>query len=49
MELLEGETLKHRIGSKPMTAGEVSELGAQVARAHPPDELREFLGNMGRG
>jgi len=33
MELLEGETLKHRIDSKPMAAEEVAELGAQVADA----------------
>jgi len=33
MEFLEGETLKHRIDSKPITADEVAELGAQVADA----------------
>ncbi len=33
MELLEGETLKHRIGGKPMPSEEVLELGIQIADA----------------
>src|SRR6202521_2206068 len=31
MELLEGQTLKHRIASKPMDAAQVIELGIQIA------------------
>src|SRR5262245_40165958 len=33
MELLEGQTLKNRIGAKPMRAEEVIELGIQIADA----------------
>jgi eukaryotic-like serine/threonine-protein kinase len=33
MELMEGQTLKHRIGGKPMEMERVLELGAQVADA----------------
>jgi len=33
MELLEGETLNHRIAGRPMPTGEVIELGAQIADA----------------
>jgi len=33
MELMEGQTLKHRIGGKPMETGRVLELGAQIADA----------------
>ena len=31
MELLEGQTLKHRIGGKPMDAADVIDLGIQIA------------------
>ena len=43
MEFLEGETLKHRIDSKPMTAEEVAELGAQVAEALGAAHARGIL------
>src|SRR5450755_1557214 len=33
MELLEGQTLKHRIGGKPLDVEEILDLGAQVADA----------------
>jgi serine/threonine protein kinase/Tfp pilus assembly protein PilF len=33
MELLEGQTLKHRIAGKPMAAAQVIELGIQIADA----------------
>ena len=33
MELLEGQTLKHRIGAKPFKADEILELGIQLADA----------------
>jgi non-specific serine/threonine protein kinase len=33
MELLEGQTLKHRIGGRPMETGAVLELGIQIADA----------------
>jgi non-specific serine/threonine protein kinase len=33
MELLEGQTLKHRIASKPFTVDEILELGVQLADA----------------
>ncbi len=33
MELLEGETLKHRIGEKPFQIGELLEIGIQIADA----------------
>jgi serine/threonine protein kinase len=33
MELLEGQTLKHLIGGRPMPTGRVLELGAQIADA----------------
>ena len=33
MELMEGQTLKHRIGGKPMETERVLELGAQIADA----------------
>src|SRR5438046_2494841 len=33
MELLDGETLKYRIGAKPMTVDEVVELAIQIADA----------------
>jgi len=33
MELMEGQTLKHRIGGKPMETQRVLELGAQIADA----------------
>jgi TolB-like protein len=33
MELMEGETLKHRIGGRPLPTEEVLELGAQLAEA----------------
>ena len=33
MELMKGETLKHRIGGKPMEAERVLELGAEIADA----------------
>src|SRR5437870_13345858 len=33
MELLEGQTLKHRIAAKPLPAGELLELGVQIADA----------------
>jgi Tol biopolymer transport system component len=33
MELLEGQTLKHRIGGKPMPTDELLELGIQIADA----------------
>src|SRR5579862_2139008 len=31
MELLEGQTLKHRIDSKPMAVAEILEVGIQIA------------------
>ena len=33
MELLEGQTLKHRIGAEPFKTGELLELGIQIADA----------------
>jgi TolB-like protein/tRNA A-37 threonylcarbamoyl transferase component Bud32 len=33
MELLEGQTLKHRIGAEPVKTGELLELGIQIADA----------------
>ncbi len=33
MELMEGETLKHRIGGKPLDTEQVLELGVQIADA----------------
>ena len=30
MELMEGQTLKHRIAAKPLLAGELLELGVQI-------------------
>jgi hypothetical protein len=33
MELLEGQTLKHRIGEKPMPFDQVLDLGIQIADA----------------
>ena len=33
MELLEGQTLKHRIGAKPFKADEILELGIQRQRS----------------
>ena len=33
MELLEGQTLKHKIGSQPLPAGEIVEFGMQIADA----------------
>jgi len=33
MEMLEGQTLKHRIGGKPMDLGELLDIGVQVAEA----------------
>src|SRR3989454_3223029 len=33
MELMEGQTLKHRIAAKPLLAGELLELGVQIADA----------------
>ena len=33
MELLEGQTLKHRIGDRPLASEEVAKLGVQIAEA----------------
>ncbi len=33
MELLEGQTLKHRIGSRPLESGQVARWGSQIADA----------------
>jgi TolB-like protein len=33
MELLEGQTLKHRIAAGPMEAGQIAQLGRQIAEA----------------
>jgi TolB-like protein/Flp pilus assembly protein TadD len=33
MELMEGETLKHRIAAGPMEAGQIAQLGRQIAEA----------------
>ncbi|MCI0402423.1 MAG: protein kinase [Acidobacteria bacterium] len=33
MELLEGQTLKHRIGGRPLEAGQVAQWGSQIADA----------------
>ncbi len=33
MQLLEGQTLKHRIGGKPMETAEILDLGIQIADA----------------
>ena len=36
MELLEGQTLKHRIDSKPMAVAEILEVGIQIPTASMP-------------
>jgi hypothetical protein len=49
MELLEGETLRHDIGGKPLKAQEVLELGIQIADALESDIFWQTPETFGRG
>ncbi len=47
MQLLEGQTLKHRIGGKPMETTEVLDLAIQIADALDAAERRkDKMGNV---
>jgi tetratricopeptide (TPR) repeat protein len=43
MELMEGETLKHRIGGRPLDPGDLLELGAQIADALEAAHAKRIL------